>query len=68
MKQIALFYYSAKQWNAQDKHRRMCTFMRKLFSKQPHEYTEMVTSFPFWPSGKWDDYRFVGIGYFAGVE
>lgn len=38
-------------------------YTRPLFSRKVKPYTEMRAGLKFKPSGKWDDYKFVGIGF-----
>ena len=73
MRDFGFFYYSAKQ----DKFmsdgarrrgkRRTVNYFKPLFGK-PRRYTEWVSKFPFRPASKWNDLRFVGVGFYHHSE
>ena len=63
MRLFGFFYYSKKQKWMRDGLGWQSVYMKPLFGGEVREHTEWVSRFPFLPSGKWSDFKLVGVGY-----
>jgi len=70
MNKFGTFWYSKKQDSviSEITQQNVINFMRPLFHNKTKIYTEWNSRFPFLPTGKWDDYKFVGIGFYDHSE
>ncbi len=68
MNRFGFFYYSEKRETLKKYDRKPVRNFCKLLNGKVVRYKEWVSKFPFLSTAKWDDTRFVGIGWYDHTE